>query len=261
MPEAGSTVGYDRYAYVYNNPINLNDPTGNRACDDYYSSGCRTVLRQSGTSSATSTTSTTSTLPTTVLINTCGWGTGLSCSDTLYDGQKPLSPVATAYQEWSNGEGTIIWNGFNGSGDPKKVDEGEKIYQQIVDEISKNKNALIFMVAHSAGTDATIYALSLLAERNPEMMDNIVKVAILDVDLAPNPEITNEMGRAVNEKYTGRIFYGGSVTYLEFYIDLGSTVPQFLANESGAFHHYNLNHTQLAVDSAVMQDIIAFFGW
>ena len=50
-------MGYDRYAYVYNNPINLNDPTGNRACDDNYSPECRVVLKQNGTSSASSSTS------------------------------------------------------------------------------------------------------------------------------------------------------------------------------------------------------------
>ena len=55
VPEAGSTVGYDRYAYVYNNPINLNDPTGNRACDDHYSSACRMVLKPKVATPSTST--------------------------------------------------------------------------------------------------------------------------------------------------------------------------------------------------------------
>ena len=55
VPEAGSTVGYDRYAYVYNNPINLNDPTGNRACDDNYGPECRVVLKPKVATPSTST--------------------------------------------------------------------------------------------------------------------------------------------------------------------------------------------------------------
>ena len=57
IPQASASASYDRYAYVYNNPINLNDPTGNRACDDNYSPECRVVLKQNGTSSASSSTS------------------------------------------------------------------------------------------------------------------------------------------------------------------------------------------------------------
>ena len=34
------TQAFDRYAYVNNNPLRYTDPSGNRACDDYYGSGC-----------------------------------------------------------------------------------------------------------------------------------------------------------------------------------------------------------------------------
>jgi RHS repeat-associated protein len=34
VPQPGSSQAYDRYAYVNNNPINFNDPSGNRACDE-----------------------------------------------------------------------------------------------------------------------------------------------------------------------------------------------------------------------------------
>ncbi|MEN6528710.1 MAG: RHS repeat-associated core domain-containing protein [Anaerolineaceae bacterium] len=34
VPEPGTSQGYDRYAYVNNNPINFNDPSGHRPCDD-----------------------------------------------------------------------------------------------------------------------------------------------------------------------------------------------------------------------------------
>jgi RHS repeat-associated protein len=43
IPEPGSSQGYDRYAYTHNNPINFNDPTGHRACDDDYGRGCNVV--------------------------------------------------------------------------------------------------------------------------------------------------------------------------------------------------------------------------
>ena len=43
IPEAGSSQAYDRYAYVNNNPINFNDPSGHRYCDDYYGRGCNVV--------------------------------------------------------------------------------------------------------------------------------------------------------------------------------------------------------------------------
>jgi RHS repeat-associated protein len=35
VPQPGDIKSYDRYAYVYNNPINYNDPTGHMACDEY----------------------------------------------------------------------------------------------------------------------------------------------------------------------------------------------------------------------------------
>jgi len=34
VPEPGSSQAYDRYAYSNNNPINYNDPSGHRICDD-----------------------------------------------------------------------------------------------------------------------------------------------------------------------------------------------------------------------------------
>ena len=43
IPEAGSSQAYDRYAYVNNNPINNNDPSGHRACDDDYGRACNVV--------------------------------------------------------------------------------------------------------------------------------------------------------------------------------------------------------------------------
>jgi RHS repeat-associated protein len=43
VPEPNSIKGYDRFAYTNNNPINYNDPSGHRACDDDYSRGCNKV--------------------------------------------------------------------------------------------------------------------------------------------------------------------------------------------------------------------------
>ena len=37
------TQAFDRYAYVNNNPLRYTDPSGFRACDDYYGSGCSVV--------------------------------------------------------------------------------------------------------------------------------------------------------------------------------------------------------------------------
>jgi len=34
IPSAGNSKGYNRYAYSNNNPINYNDPSGHKACDD-----------------------------------------------------------------------------------------------------------------------------------------------------------------------------------------------------------------------------------
>jgi len=59
IPEAGSSQAYDRYAYVNNNPINFNDPSGHRACDDYYGRGCNVVNPPGGGGGGGSTTTTT----------------------------------------------------------------------------------------------------------------------------------------------------------------------------------------------------------
>ena len=40
MPEPGSSKAYDRYSYVNNNPINNNDPSGHRPCDNFDGDGC-----------------------------------------------------------------------------------------------------------------------------------------------------------------------------------------------------------------------------
>ena len=38
VPDLASSGAYDRYAYVNNNPINFNDPSGNKPCDEEF--GC-----------------------------------------------------------------------------------------------------------------------------------------------------------------------------------------------------------------------------
>ena len=40
VPPTQGTQGFDRFAYVNNNPLLYTDPSGQRACDDYYGSGC-----------------------------------------------------------------------------------------------------------------------------------------------------------------------------------------------------------------------------
>jgi RHS repeat-associated protein len=37
------TQAFDRYAYVNNNPLRYTDPSGKRACDDYYGKGCDVI--------------------------------------------------------------------------------------------------------------------------------------------------------------------------------------------------------------------------
>jgi RHS repeat-associated protein len=107
VPEAGSTVGYDRYAYVYNNPINLNDPTGNRACDDYYNSACRTVLKQSGVEK----------LPGSINYNGLLAASVMGKDYTVYNGTNCTSAASNAVnkggipttQAWYDSENSLAW--------------------------------------------------------------------------------------------------------------------------------------------------------
>src|SRR5574340_710217 len=39
IPNPGNPMDWDRYAYVRNNPVNYNDPSGNKACDGENSGG------------------------------------------------------------------------------------------------------------------------------------------------------------------------------------------------------------------------------
>ncbi len=39
IPQASASASYDRYAYVSNNPIRFNDPSGNYACADFDGNG------------------------------------------------------------------------------------------------------------------------------------------------------------------------------------------------------------------------------
>ncbi len=40
IPNPGDPVSFDRYAYVRNNPIKYNDPTGHWYCGDQYDPAC-----------------------------------------------------------------------------------------------------------------------------------------------------------------------------------------------------------------------------
>lgn len=254
VPEPGSVKAYDRFSYVNNNPINLNDPSGHcynmvngqltDRCKQYWKDYNSAVQKKYGVASSVSQKKTSS-----LLINVCGWGTGMSCESTTYDGKRPLSTITKIYQNWSD-NGEVIWNGFIEKGNPTKTDEGRLIYQQIINQVNENNNTQIYLIAHSAGTDATIYSLSLLQQYHPEMMNNIVKVAILDVDLTGD-EINNKMGSSVNEDYAGKIYYADSGDY---------ETPGFIDKKQS--HPFNyLNHKELAIDNYVAIEIQKFFGW
>jgi len=43
IPGAGNPQAWNRYSYTTNNPVNFNDPSGHKACDDYYGRGCKII--------------------------------------------------------------------------------------------------------------------------------------------------------------------------------------------------------------------------
>jgi hypothetical protein len=249
VPNAKDSAVYDRYSYGRSNPIKYNDPSGHcsnisnnsQTCQDYwaaYTSYWKQYLMKK-----------------TYLFTNCGWGSGISCEATPYYGKSPLSPIREKYVQKGGNKDDVKSNGFLGKGNPDKVVEGELIYSQIMGVLKENQNARIYLVAHSAGTDATVFALNKLAEKNPERVGNIAGVAILDIDLADDDNkktVSDTEGVRFAETYGGKVYYGRSKDY----IDVAYPVSDSLV------HNYlNLDHQELAIDPFVIQDIINAIGW
>ncbi len=260
MPNATNSASYDRYAYVLNNPVRFSDPTG------HLGGTCGAMIDGVWGNCGQGVTSYRDHIfKNSLLIISCGWGTGNECDniDPQYGGQ-PFGEIANEFTERG---GKVSWHGFNTKGDPTKEDKGEEIYNEIVNTLNDDEDMFIYLIGHSAGTDAVIYALYLLKQNHPEYLDNIKGIAILDIFLAdeddlgtPNQEITNDMGGEVNSVLEKELFYGQSKTYDDLYKN-SEKAPPFLKNKKDIHRYSPLDHYSITTNHNVMKDIRTFFGW
>ena len=152
------TQAFDRYAYVNNNPLRFTDPSGNRACDDYYGGGCNVISPPS---------------PNPIFnISVCGLGdSALFCGQT--GANVPLSP----YLSWNGQHHSFFVQGSS------KADTSVRVVDYLRTLPTKAK---IRFIGHSAGADAIILTFHSLLKMNMIGNLDIAGVVLLDPTLTAN---------------------------------------------------------------------------
>jgi hypothetical protein len=149
------TQAFDRYAYVNNNPLRFTDPSGNRACDDYYGGGCNVISPPS---------------PNPIFnISVCGLGdSALFCGQT--GANVPLSP----YLSWNGQHHSFYVQGST------KADTSVRVVDYLRTLPTKAK---VRFIGHSAGADALLLVLEQLLGTGLYNRSNILGVVLLDTSL------------------------------------------------------------------------------
>ena len=148
------TQAFDRYAYVNNNPLRYTDPSGNRACDDYYGNGCNVISPPS---------------PNPIFnISVCGLGdSALFCGQT--GANVPLSP----YLSWNGQHHSFFVQGSS------KADTSVRVVDYLRTLPTKAK---IRFIGHSAGADSILLVLEELL--NTGYPFTITDIVLLDTSLS-----------------------------------------------------------------------------
>ena len=252
VAEPGSSQAWNRYSYVYNNPINLYDPSGHRVDDEgSYNPWKKTVRDEDGEVHK---------LPLkkdidqpVVVIIACGVGDD-GCKNKARDNQPHKDPsdnVAVVPGLDTPDGSTTYYVDYEASGEMKDNEAAD-----IIDIIMDNPDALIYVIGHSAGADAVIIAIALYLEgaASPEDIERIGGVALLD------PTFTVTRGET-NGREEMKANYGLIVD------KLGQEKVHGWKTDAGYFpvgskyEKKNMTHMQLAKNPNVIDSISITFGW
>ncbi|MDD2522296.1 MAG: RHS repeat-associated core domain-containing protein [Anaerolineaceae bacterium] len=225
------TQAFDRYAYVNNNPLRYTDPSGNRACDDYYGNGCNVISPPS---------------PNPIFnISVCGLGdSALFCGQTGAD--VPLSP----YISWSGQHHSFYVQGST------KADTSASVVDYLRTLPTKTK---IRFIGHSAGADAIILTFHSLLKMNMIGNLDIAGVVLLDPTLTANYyfEPGSNMSTYFNEMIGSEIRTFVAIT--TGYDSEGRIIPSINTVELLSYGNYTferdvpLTHAELALSADIAE--------
>ena len=225
------TQAFDRYAYVNNNPLRYTDPSGNRACDDYYGNGCNVISPPS---------------PNPIFnISVCGLGdSALFCGQT--GANVPLSP----YLSWNGQHHSFFVQGSS------KADTSVRVVDYLRTLPTKAK---IRFIGHSAGADAIILTFHSLLKMNIIGNLDIAGIVLLDPTLTTNYsfEPGSNMSTYFDEMIVSEIRTFVAIT--TGYDSEGRIIPNINTVELLSYGNYTfernvpLTHAELALSADIAE--------
>lgn len=225
------TQAFDRYAYVNNNPLRYSDPSGYRACDDYYGSGCNVISLPS---------------PNPIFnVSVCGLGdSALFCGQT--GANVPLSP----YLSWNGQHHSFFVQGSS------KADTSVRVVDYLRTLPTKAK---IRFIGHSAGADAIILTFHSLLKMNIIGNLDIAGIVLLDPTLTANYsfEPGSNMSTYFDEMIVSEIRTFVAIT--TGYDSEGRIIPNINTVELLSYGNYTfernvpLTHAELALSADIAE--------